>query len=49
MDLVQLEAGKTRIQAFEEVADCAIVARHYAATAARTLAPKPKRGVSGAG
>jgi succinate-semialdehyde dehydrogenase/glutarate-semialdehyde dehydrogenase len=45
MDLVQLEAGKTRIQAFEEVADCAIVARHYAATAARTLAPKPKRGV----
>ena len=23
MDLVQLEAGKTRIQAFEEVADCA--------------------------
>ena len=45
LDLVQLESGKTRLQAFEEVADCAIVARHYAATAAKTLAPRRRRGV----
>ena len=30
LDLVQLESGKARGHAFEEVADCAIVARHYA-------------------
>jgi succinate-semialdehyde dehydrogenase/glutarate-semialdehyde dehydrogenase len=30
LDLVQLESGKSRASAFEEVADCAIVARHYA-------------------
>ena len=30
LDLVQLESGKTRSHAFEEVADCAVVARHYA-------------------
>ncbi|KGN37366.1 succinic semialdehyde dehydrogenase [Knoellia subterranea] len=30
LDLIQLEAGKARSHAFEEVADCAIVARHYA-------------------
>ena len=30
LDLVQLEAGKARSHAYEEVADCAIVARHYA-------------------
>ena len=30
LDLVQLESGKTRTHAFEEVGDCAIVARHYA-------------------
>jgi len=30
LDIVQLESGKARRHAFEEVADCAIVARHYA-------------------
>ena len=30
LDLIQLESGKTRLHAYEEVADCAIVARHYA-------------------
>jgi len=30
LDLVQLESGKTRAHAYEEVGDCAIVARHYA-------------------
>ena len=45
LDLVQTEAGKSRLQAFEEVADVAIVARHYAATGARTLAPRTRRGV----
>lgn len=30
LDLVQLESGKARRHAFEEVGDCAIVARHYA-------------------
>ena len=30
LDLVQLESGKARRHAFEEIADCAIVARHYA-------------------
>src|SRR6478735_3914489 len=30
LDLVQLESGKARLHAFEEVGDCAIVARHYA-------------------
>ncbi len=29
LDMVQLESGKARRHAFEEVADCAIVARHY--------------------
>ncbi len=30
LDLVQLESGKTRAQAFEELGDCVVVARHYA-------------------
>ncbi len=29
LDILQLESGKARRHAFEEVADCAIVARHY--------------------
>ena len=32
LDLVQLESGKTRRQAFEEVADVALVSRYYART-----------------
>ena len=37
LDLVQLESGKTRAHAFEEVADCALVARHYARRGPRLL------------
>ncbi len=38
LDLVQLESGKARAHAFEEVADVAIVARHYARRGAGYLA-----------
>ncbi len=40
LDLVQLESGKSRGSAFEEVADVAQVARHYARRAAGYLAPR---------
>ncbi|MEO7069121.1 MAG: succinic semialdehyde dehydrogenase [Nostocoides sp.] len=39
LDVVQLEAGKARRHAFEEVLDCALVARHYARRAAAYLRP----------
>ena len=45
LDLIQLETGKTRADAFEEVAEVANVARHYARTAADLLAPRRRRGV----
>lgn len=45
LDLVQLESGKARLHAFEEVADVALVARHYARRAARYLAPEDHLGV----
>ena len=38
LDLVQIEAGKTRLNAFEEVLDCAIASRHYAQKAQSYLA-----------
>lgn len=44
LDLIQLETGKARRHAFEEVADTAIVARHYALHAARYLRPRRRRG-----
>lgn len=44
LDLVQLEAGKARSQAFEEVLDTAICARHYARSAARYLRPRRHAG-----
>lgn len=37
LDLIQLETGKARVAAFEEVCDIALVARHYAARAGRYL------------
>ncbi len=40
LDLMQLESGKTRLQAFEEVADIALVARHYGRMGARHLADR---------
>ena len=45
LDLIQLESGKARSHAFEEVADCAIVARHYARAAAAYLRDRKVRGV----
>jgi succinate-semialdehyde dehydrogenase/glutarate-semialdehyde dehydrogenase len=45
LDLVQLESGKTRRQAFEEVADVAIVSRHYARAAAAYLRPRRRAGL----
>ncbi|WP_270886247.1 succinic semialdehyde dehydrogenase [Pedococcus sp. 5OH_020] len=45
LDLVQLESGKTRRQAFEEVADVALVSRHYARSAAGYLRPRRRAGV----
>ncbi len=44
LDLVQLESGKARRHAFEEVLDVAIVARYYANTLADHLAPHRRRG-----
>lgn len=45
LDLVQLEAGKTRLNAYEELADTAIVARHYAYHAREFLRPRRRKGV----
>ncbi|MFT3861601.1 succinic semialdehyde dehydrogenase [Micropruina sp.] len=45
LDLIQLETGKTRANAFEEVVEVANVARYYARTAAALLAPRRVRGV----
>lgn len=40
LDLIQLENGKARSSAYEEVADAALVARHYARSVTRYLAPR---------
>jgi succinate-semialdehyde dehydrogenase / glutarate-semialdehyde dehydrogenase len=45
LDLLQLETGKARLHAFEEVADCANVARYYGVRAASLLRPRARRGV----
>ncbi|MEX1165145.1 MAG: succinic semialdehyde dehydrogenase [Nitriliruptor sp.] len=44
LDLIQLESGKVRGHAFEEVADVAIVAGYYARTAGSHLAPQRREG-----
>jgi succinate-semialdehyde dehydrogenase/glutarate-semialdehyde dehydrogenase len=44
LDLVQVESGKARRHAFEEVLDVAIVSRYYANTAAKHLASQRRRG-----
>ena len=44
MDLVQIEAGKARLDAFEEVADCANVARHYGIHAPAILGGRRRKG-----
>ncbi len=40
LDLIQLEGGKARVSAFEEIADIANITRHYSLRAARYLAPR---------
>lgn len=44
LDLIQLESGKVRKNAFEEVADVATVSRYYAHHAPRHLRPRRRRG-----
>ncbi|MFD2418847.1 succinic semialdehyde dehydrogenase [Amycolatopsis pigmentata] len=45
LDLVQVEAGKARIDAFDEVSAAALVAGHYGKHSARLLAPKRVSGL----
>jgi succinate-semialdehyde dehydrogenase/glutarate-semialdehyde dehydrogenase len=45
LDLLQLEGGKARIHAFEEVLDAGINARYYSHTAAGFLETKKRQGV----
>ncbi|MCG5433973.1 succinic semialdehyde dehydrogenase [Mycobacterium sp. MYCO198283] len=45
LDLIQLENGKARRHAFEEVIDVALTSRYYANTAESLLAPKRRQGV----
>ncbi len=45
LDLIQLESGKARFHAFEEVGDVAIVSRYYAGQAAALLSPKSRQGL----
>ena len=45
LDLIQLENGKARRHAFEEVLDVCITARYYAHTAENYLRPKRRQGV----
>jgi succinate-semialdehyde dehydrogenase / glutarate-semialdehyde dehydrogenase len=44
LDLIQIENGKARAHAFEEVADVAVVARHYARRASSYLRPRRRQG-----
>ncbi|WP_019816662.1 succinic semialdehyde dehydrogenase, partial [Saccharomonospora saliphila] len=45
LDLVQVESGKSRIDAFDEISATALVAAHYGRHAARLLAPRRAPGV----
>jgi succinate-semialdehyde dehydrogenase/glutarate-semialdehyde dehydrogenase len=45
LDVIQLESGKARRHAFEEILDAAIVARYYARTLERHLGTRRARGV----
>ncbi len=44
LDLIQIETGKARAHGFEEVADVAIVSRHYARRASSYLRPRRRQG-----
>ncbi|HEV7977869.1 succinic semialdehyde dehydrogenase [Amycolatopsis sp.] len=45
LDLVQVEAGKSRMDAFDEVSSVALVAAYYGKHSAKILAPKRHAGV----
>ncbi len=45
LDLIQLENGKNRLSAFEEVSDVALTAAYYSRTSRRLLRPHRRRGV----
>jgi succinate-semialdehyde dehydrogenase/glutarate-semialdehyde dehydrogenase len=45
LDIIQLENGKARRHAFEEVADVCLTARYYANTAEKYLSPKRRQGI----
>ncbi|MFF1259997.1 MULTISPECIES: succinic semialdehyde dehydrogenase [unclassified Streptomyces] len=45
IDLIQWETGKARYHAWQEVAQVAAIARHYARRARHYLAPRPVRGM----
>src|SRR4051794_25076533 len=45
LDLIHIECGKARLHAFEEIADVALVARHYARRAAGYLRPHARLGL----
>ncbi|MFD8498713.1 succinic semialdehyde dehydrogenase [Amycolatopsis sp. NPDC059657] len=45
LDLVQVEAGKARMDAFDEVSGTALVAAYYGKHSAKLLAPKKRTGV----
>lgn len=45
LDLIQLESGKTRANAFEEIGDVAQVTRHYGVRAHAYLRPRRARGM----
>ena len=45
LDLIQIECGKARAHAFEEIADVALVARHYARRGAGYLRPRRRGGL----
>jgi succinate-semialdehyde dehydrogenase / glutarate-semialdehyde dehydrogenase len=44
LDVIQLESGKARRHAYEEVLDAAVVARYYARSAERHLKPRRRQG-----
>lgn len=46
LDLVQAESGKSRLSAFEELADVVLTADYYARTAERHLGPRRRKGAA---
>jgi succinate-semialdehyde dehydrogenase/glutarate-semialdehyde dehydrogenase len=44
LDLIQIESGKARLHAVEEILDTAIVSRYYATRAEKMLRPRRRRG-----